>query len=74
MAELTSTIYPFECLAFGNHKTSTLNGDKHAARADCFEQTEIKSWRRHIKQERERIARLAISTNIIKDVTSQKLI
>lgn len=27
-AELTLTIYPFACLAFGNHKTNTLNGAK----------------------------------------------
>lgn len=48
--ELTLTIYLFACLAFGNHKTNTLNGAKHAARADFFEQTKIKSWRCHIKQ------------------------
>ena len=48
--ELTLTIYLFACLAFGNHKTNTLNEAKHAARADFFEQTKIKSWRCHIKQ------------------------
>lgn len=34
--ELTLTIHPFACLAFGNHKTNTLNEAKHAARADFF--------------------------------------
>lgn len=34
--ELTLTIYLFACLAFGNHKTNTLNGAKHAAWADFF--------------------------------------
>lgn len=48
--ELTLTIYLFACLAFGNHKANTLNEAKHAARADFFEQTKIKSWRCHIKQ------------------------
>lgn len=48
--ELTPTIYLFSCLAFRNHKTNTLNKAKHAARADFFEQTKIKSWRCHIKQ------------------------
>lgn len=48
--ELTLTIYPFACLAFGNHKTNTLNEAKHAAQADFFEQTKIKSWHCHIKQ------------------------
>lgn len=48
--ELTLTIYLFACLAFGNHKTNTLNEAKHAARAHFFEQTKIKSWRCHNKQ------------------------
>lgn len=48
--ELTLTISPFTCLAFGNHKTNTLNEAKHTTRADFFEQTKIKSWRCHIKQ------------------------
>lgn len=51
--ELTLTIYLFACLAFGNHKTNTLNEAKHAARADFFEQTKIKSWRCHNKQREE---------------------
>ncbi len=34
--KLTLTIHPFVCLAFGNHKTNTLNKAKHAARADFF--------------------------------------
>lgn len=51
--KLTLTIYLFVCLAFGNHKTNTLNEAKHAARADFFEQTKIKSWRCHIKQREE---------------------
>lgn len=48
--ELTLTIYLFACLASGNHKTNTLNAAKHAAWADFFEQTKIKSCRCHIKQ------------------------
>lgn len=35
-AELTLTIYLFAHLAFGNHKTNTLNEAKHDARADFF--------------------------------------
>lgn len=51
--ELTLTMFLFACLAFGNHKTNTLNEAEHTAQADFFEQTKIKSWCCHIKQREE---------------------
>lgn len=59
------------------HKTNTLNGAKHAACADFFffflNKQRSSPAAVTLNKEREWIARLAVSTNIIKEVTSQKL-
>lgn len=74
-AELTLTIYPSACLAFGNHKTNTWKGAKHAARADFFLNKQRSSPAAvTLNKEREWIAPLAASASIIKEVTSHTLI